>query len=658
MRRGLIFLAALIFFSFPALPLPEDGQKQKPPASVPAEHHEIVVTATRLETPARELASSVTVIPSWTLKRSKEIFALEAVRAACGVSILQNGGPGGAASVFLRGANSEHTLVLIDGVEINDPVNPSRSADLAHLTLLDVERLEIIRGPQSPVYGSDALGGIVNVITARGMDRPRWTLGSSAGSFGTIAGQAGVSGSTGRFDYSFGLSRYQTDGISSAGRRYPGNSEKDGYDNLTLAGRFGLKLRDDLDVTVAARSTRATTEIDNYGGPGGDDPNNIQDYASLFFRGEIHGLFLQNRWEQKLSCAVVRSRRDHDNPADGIHPFESEKGFFMSRLFKLDWQNNLFLHPANTLTLGLEFESELAESEYISEGLWGPFESLFPQKRAETTGIYVQDVIRLADRFFAAAGLRFDNHSRAGNALTYRVAPAYIFPATQTKLRASLSTGFKSPSLYQLYAPPTSFGPIGNMNLRAERSFGWEAGIEQPLLGDIIRGSAAYFENHFRDLIDFDTTRGYINIGRAESRGLEVELEARPGRDLWFFGSLTHLRTRDTIAKTSLLRRPKDVFSAGLSYSFLKRWAGSLSLNCVGEREDMDYSLFPARRISLPAYALLNGVLSWDVRPRIQAFIRLDNILDADYEMVYGYGTPGFSIRAGVNLTSGSGLNN
>jgi vitamin B12 transporter len=656
MKRALVFLVTLAVFNSLVLPFPEDEQKPKTPASVPAEHHDIVVTATRLETPAREIASSVTVITAGELERSKKAFVLEAVRGACGVSTLQNGGPGATASVFLRGANSEHTLVLVDGVEINDPVNPSRSADLAHLSLVNIERLEIIRGPQSPLYGSDALGGIINVITAKGTGGPRWTLTSSGGSYGTIAGQAGFSGSTGRLDYALDLSRYRTDGISSASRSYEGNSEKDGYNNLTLAGRLGFKLRDNLDVTVAARSTWAATEIDISGGPGGDDPNSVQDYASLFLRGEFRGLFLRNRWEQKLSLAVVESRRDYDNPADDIHPFDSENSFYRSRLFKLDWQNNIFLHHSTTFTIGLEIESERGDSEYVSQGLWGPFESIFPRQRAETTGLYVQDVIRLGDRFFAAAGLRFDHHTRAGNALTYRLAPAYIFPATQTKLRASIGTGFKSPSLYQLYAPPTFYGPIGNANLRPERSFGWEAGVEQPLLGGRVRAGATYFENDFENLVNYDSSQGYINIGRAESSGVEVELEARPGRDLLFFGSLTHLRAQDMIAETSLLRRPKDVFSAGLSFSFLKSLACTLSLDCIGEREDMDYSSWPARRVALPAYSLLDGVVSWDVRPGIQVFLRLDNILDAEYEMVYGYGTPGFSIRAGVTL--GSGLNN
>jgi vitamin B12 transporter len=182
--------------------------------------------------------------------------------------------------------------------------------------------------------------------------------------------------------------------------------------------------------------------------------------------------------------------------------------------------------------------------------------------------------------------------------------------------------------------------------------------LEQPLFGGSFRASAAYFYNQFRDLIDFDISRGYVNIGRAESMGVEVEFEARPTPDLSFFASLTHLRARDTIARTSLLRRPRDIFSAGLSYSFLKSLACSLSLSHVGEREDLDYSAFPVRRVVLPAYSLLDGVISWDIRPGIQIFLRLDNILDAEYEMVYGYGTPGFSMRAGFSLDLGSGLHN
>jgi len=650
MKRAWIGLLATAVFVFPLFSFSEDEQKPKTPASTATEHHEIVVTATRLETPARELGASVVVLTSGDLEKTKKTFVLEALRATCGVSIAQNGGPGASASIFLRGANSEHTLVLLDGIEINDPVNPSRSADLSQFDLTNIERLEIFRGPLSPLYGSDALGGLINLMSKRGSGRPRWTLAASGGSFQTLRGQAGVSGSTGPLDYSFGLSRYRTEGISAAGRRYSGNSESDGYDNLSLSARLGFKLGENIEAAFTARSIQTSTEIDNFGGPGGDDPNNVQDHDSIFLRGEVRGLFFADRWEQRLILAAVESRRDHKNPADPLHPFDSEEGFFKSRLLKLDWQNNLFLHPSDTLTFGLELEKERAESEYRSEGLWGPYESLFPKQSAGTAGIYAQNVLRLADRFFAVAGLRLDHHSRAGRALTFRLSPAVILPQTGTKIRASLGTGFKSPSLYQLYAPATFFGPIGNENLRPERSVGWEAGIEQPFLDGSFRAGITYFENAFRDLIDFDYSRGYLNIGKAGSNGVELEVEWTPGPDLLFSGSFTHLRAQDQISGSRLLRRPEDILTARLDYSFARRWTISFSLSGVGEREDLDYSSWTPQRVRLDPYLLLDGVLSYALRPGLHLYGRLDNIFDAEYETVYGYGTAGFSFQTGIRL--------
>ncbi len=649
MKKTFLFGIVLVFVGAPLLLVSEEQQKQK--TVPPPEHHEIVVTATRLETPAREVASSVTVISADDLSRLRRNFVLEALQEVAGVSVLQNGGQGGAASVFLRGANSEHTLVLMDGVALNDPINPSRSADLAHLETVNVERLEVLRGPQSPLYGSDAIGGVINIITRKGEGKPRLTLTGAGGSYGTMTGQAAVSGSSRSLDYSFGISRYETRGISSASSAYPGNTERDGYTNLTLSGRIEFRLKDNLQVSLVGRAIRAKTDIDNYGGTSGDDPNNSQDYRSDFFRTEFRSLLLKNRWEQKLGIAVVRSRRDHRNLPDEFHPLESETGFFQSRLFKLDWQNNFFVHPTNTLTLGVEFESETGESEYLSDGPWGPYESLFPRQTAETVGFYAQDYLRLADRAFASIGVRFDHHSRAGDVVTYRLAPAYIVPASRTKFRASWGTGFKSPSLYQLFAPGTYFGPIGNPNLKPERVTGWEAGLEQPLLGDRLRLSAVYFDNAFRNLIDFDVSRGYINIGKAETSGVEVEFEARPWDGVFFRASYTRLRAKNLTEGTDLPRRPKDKWSALVSYAFLSKWTASFSLEHSGERSDFDYSAWLARPVTLPAYALINAVISYEFRPGLQAFGRLDNILNQKYETIYGYGTLGFSFQGGVKLS-------
>jgi vitamin B12 transporter len=639
-KKDLIILSLALFCITPFLL----SQEQK-------EHHEIVVTATRLEVPAREVASSVTVFSLKDLEELKRMSVLEILRDVVGVSISQNGGQGEAASVFLRGANSEHTLVLLDGVPLNDPINPSRSADLAHLYLENIDRIEVLRGPQSPLFGSDALGGVISIITRKGEGKPGLTLSSSAGSLGTYTGEVGLTGSNRAVYYSFGLSRFETKGISAADAALPGNSEVDGYRNLTLSGRVGLALNSNLEVSLNGRWIGAKTDIDNFGGPYGDDPNSVQDYRSLFLKGEVRGLFLKNRWEQKLGIGVFDSRRTNDNQPDEAHPFESEKGLFRGRLVKIDWQNNVFLRPSNTLTMGLEYELEEGASEYFATGLWGSSASAFSWKRAAMAGLFIQDHAGYADRFFATIGLRFDHHSRVGDAVTFRLAPAYILNVSGTKFRASLGTAFKAPSLYQLYAPGTFFGPIGNENLKPERSLGWDAGVEQTLFGGSARLAVTYFRNDFRNLIDFDFVVGYTNIGRAESRGLEIEAEGRWNGILFLRASYTQLQARDVITGAALLRRPRDMFAASISVLFSEKLRLTASYDFVGQREDLDSWSWPSRSVILSPYSLLNGIISYDLNPHVHVFGRLDNILNTRYEMVYGYGTLGFSLQTGVKIS-------
>lgn len=646
-KKILFFALALTILHFSVFSQ-ENLEKEK--VSTSSIQHEIVVTATRLETPAKEIASSVTVITRERLEQSKKATVIEALQEVLGVSIIQNGPPGAAASVFLRGANSEHTLILMDGVELNDPISPSRSFDLAHLTLDNIERIEILRGPQSTLYGSDALGGVVNIISKKGQGKPKFSLSSVAGSYGTIITSAGINGSTERMHYSLGTSYFRSDGFSSASANYEGNEEKDGYRNLSLWGRLGFRLFDNLDVDLILRTLNTQIDIDNVGGAQGDDPNNVQDYNALFIKTQIRNLMLNNRWELKLGLSLVDYDRQHENPADEAHLLDSENGFFKSKLFKIDWQNNLFLHETNTFTLGIDYQQEQGESEYNSDGIWGPFSSIFPSRQAHVTGFYLQDQIRLANRFFATLGLRLDDHSQFGSAVTYRLAPAFFIEATQTKFRATYGTAFKSPSLYQLYAPGTFFGPIGNTKLNPEKSIGWDIGVEQQLLGGKVLLGVTYFYNDYKDLINFDFLQGYMNIGKAESKGTEILIQARPFDDVSFNATYTRTEARDKDTDVDLLRRPKQKFSAILNYNFQKRANINLTFIRIGEQDDMDFSTWPSTRLTLTGYSLLNAAASFNLTSSFQIFCRLDNIFNKEYEMIKGYGTPGFSVYGGVNF--------
>lgn len=622
-----------------------ETQKQAPPL-----RHEVVVTATRLETPAREVASSVTVLTGAVLERSARTTVFEALEGAPGLTLLRNGGWGGISTAFIRGANSEHAVVTVDGLPVNDPVNPSRSFDFAHLTLDGVERIEILRGPQSPLYGSDAVAGAVHVLTARGSGRPRLSLRAAAGTHRALEGGLGLRGSSGPFHFALGLSRSTTDGISAASAAYPGNAEPDGYRNTTFSGRLGAAFKNGPEFDLVFRAVSARTELDNFGGAWGDDPNHVQDYASGLARLQGRFLAAGGRWEQKIALSLAWSNRTNDNPADPLHPGESESGRFRGSRQKAEWQHNLFLGRTQTLTLGLDAERETADSEYRSASSWGASESLFPRRSAGRVGVFVQDQVKVGGVFFAAAGLRLDRHDRAGGSLTFRLAPAVYFERTGTKLRATVGTGFKAPSLYQLYAPATSWGPVGNSSLKSERSLGWDAGFEQAFWGGAAEFSLVYFRTDLQNLADFDFSRGYVNIGRARTRGVELSAEARveKGPDLKL--SYTRLEALDLETGAPLPRRPKDKLAADLAWAFASRWEAGISAVFTGPRPDRDYTAWPAAEATLQSFLLLGARVSFDLGSGVRAFLRLDNILGARAETVFGYGAPGFTAAGGFRL--------
>jgi len=643
MRNNFITLILISVF----LPLGLGAEEEKQKTDL---HHEIVVTASRIATPTKEIATSVTVITKQELERTQKTTVIEALQEVLGLSILQSGPIGSSASVMLRGANSEHTLVMIDGVEVNDPITPSRTYDFSHIKVEGIERIEILRGPQSTLYGSDAMAGVINIITRKGEGKPRFHLSSLGGSYGTFSGTAGLTGSMERLHYSFWASSLTSQGFSAANAALEGNTEADGYKNLTLSARANYEISDNIDLNFLAHFIDTMSDIDNYGSAFGDDPNNIQTYDSLHLQGYIRGLFLKNRWEQKLTLSHVASNRETDNPTDEQHPLESDRSHYISRLYKLDWQNNLFLHKSNTLTFGVEYQQEQGESSYHSESILGPSASFFPMKKAHNTGVYIQDQMRLAGVFFMTAGIRLDSHSQSGLSTTFRIGPAFFIQQTNTKLKATVGTGFKSPSLYQLYAPGNVWGPIGNENLKPEETTSWDLGIEQDLWDGKVRLGGTYFSSGFENLIDYDYTQGYINITKASSKGVEFLLEFLPADNLTFSASYSHTVAKDKNTGETLLRRPEDKFTANANVRFLAKGRFVLSLIHLGTRDDQEWIDWISTRVQMDPFTLLNAAISWDILPNIQLYLRMDNILDQHYELIKGYGTPGISAYGGFKI--------
>ncbi len=650
-RKSLIGALILVLWSC-SLPLfAQDKPQTEQEKSQEKLEYEVTVTANRVETSINETASSVTIITRQDLEQTRKITVLEALAEVMGLSYTQNGPLGSSASVQIRGANSEHTKVMIDGMELNDPMTPSRSFDMGLLMVESIERVEIARGPQSTLYGSDAMGGVINIVTRQEQGKPRMHFAAQGGSYSTLNGNAEVSGRSGRVSYSAGAAYLESAGFSAAGSQYAGNTENDGYRNLTLSGKLGYHPRGNLDLGLSFRSIDSRLDIDNFGGgDNSDDPNNVQDYNALLLGGSARGLFFRNRWETRLNLSYLQYERRQDNPPDEIHPLDSERSLFKSDLLKLDWQNNVFAHENNTVTAGLAYSREQGESGYYSESQWGPYESLFPKQAADTIGAYIQDRVNLSGKFFAALGARYDHHSQAGGAVTFRIAPGVYFDRSGTRLKATLGTGFKAPSLYQLYAPANLYGPVGNEDLEPERTLGWDLGVEQEFLRGRLRLGALYFSNSFENLIDFTYTDGYLNLKKASTRGAEVFLRANPWNDLFLSAEYTRTDAKDEASGEALLRRPRHKFALRIGTGFAARGHVTADLLYVGKREDSFWVGYESTRVTLDGYLLINAAASYEILPFLQAFGRLENLLNQRYEVVKGYGTPGFSAYAGLKL--------
>ncbi len=649
-RKSLIGALILVLLFFSLSLLAQDNPKAEQEKPQEKLEYEVTVTANRMETSVKETASSVTVITRQDLEKTKKFTVLEALAEVMGLSYTQNGPLGSSSSVQIRGANSEHTKVMIDGMELNDPMTPSRTFDMGLLLVESIDRVEIARGPQSTLYGSDAMGGVINIVTRQEHGKPRMHFSAQGGSYSTLNGNAEVSGRSGEVSYSAGASYLESGGFSAAGSQYAGNIENDGYTNLTLSGKLGYHPQENLDLDLTFRSIDSRLDIDNYGGDYGDDPNNVQDYNAVLLGGSARGLFVHNRWESKLSLSYLQYERRQDNPPDETHPQESERSHFKSDLLKLDWQNNIFAHENNTVTAGLAYSREQGESEYYSESIWGPYESLFPKQASDTFGAYIQDRVTLSGKFFAALGARYDHHSQAGGAVTFRIAPGAYFDRTGTRLKASLGTGFKAPSLYQLYAPPTLYGPVGNENLEPERTLGWDLGVEQEFLRGRLRLGALYFSNSFENLIDFTYTDGYLNLKKASTRGAELFLRTNPWKDLFLSAEYTRTEAKDEESGEYLLRRPKHKLALRIGTGFAAKGHVTADLLYVGAREDNFWVGYESTRVTLDSYLLINAAASYEILPLLQVFARLDNLLNQEYEVVKGYGSPGFSAYAGLRL--------
>jgi vitamin B12 transporter len=608
----------------------------------------IVVTATKTSTSLLELANSITIIDSAELANKRSLNLFDLLRSEYGLSYTQQSGAGSLSQIYLRGGSPSHTLVLLDGIEVNMPNDPSNTYDFSALSLDNVERIEILRGPQSTLYGSDALAGVINVITKMGTGHNKFFVSSEAGTFNTFKLSGGINGSLNNLRYSASISKMKTDGFSSASEKY-GNTEKDGAERNSFAMRAGYSILPELDLNFAARFTKADIDYDQFGGEFGDDPTYVFHLEEGSYRAEAKYKNPTSLFDQTVGVSFHKNLRKYSYDSTLFNP-SSSHSLYDGRKLKFDWQGNLFLTKNNTITLGAETEEETVISEFFSSSLFGDFESVFPKTSSRTSGIYIQSQNRL-NNIFSSIGIRLDKHEKFGTAFTYRIAPAYILWSTGTKLKATLGTGFKAPSLFYLFDPA-----FGNPDLLPEKSFGFDIGIEQYFWSAGINIGVNYFQNNFSDLFGFDENFKTININKAETRGIEFYGSAFISKNIEYKVNYTYTEAKDRSESSSekdltLIRRPKHKAAFNLNYQFSNAGNANIEMIYVGDREDKDFSKYPAERVILKSYLITNIYVSYKLFEMIELFGRIENLFDNYYEQVLGYASPGRAAYGGIKVS-------
>jgi len=591
---------------------------------------EMVVSATLSETPLQDVGSSVTVITAEDIERMKVRSVVDVLRLIPGVHVVQNGGAGGVAGIFIRGANTEHTLVIVDGVELNDPVHPSRGTDISNLDPADIERIEVLRGPQSGLYGSDAIGGVIRIVTKRGVEGKEARVTIEGGSFDTYRATANWRGGDRNTGYSVSLSRLGTKGVSAAGEQYLGNEEADGFQNTEVSARLDWNASKTLALDALCQYRDSDTDTDASEGDYGDDPEGYSRRRQTLLHGGGRLDLADSKWSQYLDLSYTDTDRD-DNGMFGPLSFESS-------LLKAQWRNEVTATKGHSLTGGLEYESEEGKSDAL------------PKSTACNVAAFFQDQFSMGGRVHMVAGGRWDNHEEFGDEITYRAAPSCDI-APGLRVRGSVGTGFKAPSLYQLYAPATAWGPVGNPDLEPEKSLGWDVGLEQSCMANRCRLGVTYFQNTIKDLIEYNF--GYMNRPEAEISGVEAYAGATFRFGLSVNASYTCLNAEDGDTGERLVRRPEHRATLRADHRFTDDIEAGMELVYVGERDDnmWDPVTFVPTRVEMDPYTLVNASAKYRYSDQVEFFARIENLLDEKYEDVRGFGTTGFGAYGGVTLS-------
>jgi len=578
---------------------------------------EVVVTATRYDRNLSDIGSSISVINTEDLEAAQTVFVQDMLQSVPGLTLNQNGSFGGVSSVRIRGASSDQTVILIDGVQVNDVSTPGGGYNFANLDPNGIARIEVLRGPQSILYGSDAIGGVVNIITPGGEGGLTGSLFAEGGSFNTFRGGGHIAGGSDKLNFSLSASGITSDGISKADENN-GNTEQDGYRNISLHGKVSGKISENHSLQLISRYIDSRSEFDSFGPADGDEVSYSEEFL-IAGRGFFN--YLDGALHNTLS--VEYSTTDRRNESDGLESYNAEG----ARL-NLDYFGHYKIREDFAVSFGLQHEETKAES--VSDETFN-IDSVFSELSWQGLG-----------GLTLTAGLRYDDHNAYGDTTTPRLTAAYFFADSGTKIFANWGEGFKAPSVFQLTYICSFCGLTEpNANLRPEESSGWEVGFEQGFLEDQIHIGATYFNQKITDMIAFDFTVGYNNIANVRTKGVELFLDARIGDDLRLRGNYTFTDARDRDSDTDLVRVPRNAAFAEVQWQATRGLQLGLSLTYNGKETDQYTAGTDSwTRVDLKA--------AYEIGEAVEIYGRIDNLFDREYQQVNGYGTPDRAAHIGI----------
>jgi vitamin B12 transporter len=629
-------------------------------AQTPVELEGVVVTAAATPLDLSRLGNHVSLLDGQALVARGITHVADALREVPGLAVVRNGSFGGATSVFFRGGESDYVQILIDGVQVNQP---GGAYDLAGLTTENVERIEVVRGPSSALHGSDAVAGVIHIITRTGGGPTETNVQFRTGSFGRIDTSVGVNGGSGAASYGVSLARYRTDGILAFNNR---------FQNTVLSGRAQLALDGRTTASVAARIAERQFNFPT------DFSGTVVDTNQFSFNDETSfSVSVDRRLSGAVSLrALVTTHSDGngnddrpDSPADTLGFFGSES-LNSFRRTALDLRSTFEFGREQLLTLGAEVETQRIRSFNASESQYGPSSSRSALER-DNRAVYAH-ASGSVGTVSLNGGWRIEDNERFGASTTWQIGASYAI-GESTRIRGVTGRAIKEPTFFETFA--VGFAR-GNPDLDPEVSTSWEVGVEHAMLGGNLWVQVTRFEQAFEDLIQYSPVPeveggpNYFNIAEADARGLEVSARAEVG-PVRLFGDVTRLDTEvidsgfdsgpgaSFVTGEALLRRPRNSGRAGVNLSLGRRYHLEAVARYTGDRADRDFNAFPAAPVTLDGYTLvdlgLNGslVAPRGGRPGLDLSLRLENLTDERYEEVFGFATPGRGVYLGGRLLWG-----